>query len=505
MATELKLNEDDDNQNPSLSGPMASAGGASGAAGAAASRPTTPSGRPNVQQYLQANQGAGQKLAAGIQSEAQKRADQAASATERGRKELDTQSNPLNQSLGDEGDQKIKTAFKDPQALLNQQGQLDQNNQLAQDWKRYQTEGFKQDIGNLSSTMAEQQAALQNQAGQYNQWQQGASTEAGRFNLLRDTFGQPNYSRGQQKLDQLFLQAQPGVARTLQQDLSAKGKAVQSGVEALDADTEARIAALTGLSSARADQIKNLLASGVDASALEADMTGRGFQDISASSQQRLLDAQGRATQATGIQDRLASRNLSAADVAGLGFGSDGMPLYGVNLGNYISGSGSNPTLAGAADANEFARYRALQQLSGDTTGDIYGGAEAGGGWNPYQFDKSAAQSAVDAARNNLETVRFNELKQQVANNPFNTVGGHGAHLRSAAAAATTPEQLQAAMQTFMQNVAGKGGTVDQGSWDYWFNGRGMPASQYFSDLTAGRGNTLRVTPEDLEKQSKIT
>ncbi len=115
MATELQLNTDDeeDKLSTDLSAP---AGG--GPASGAPQRASTPSNKPNVQQYLQANQGAGQKLAGGIEQNIQKQAGQVERGVGETRSNLESGSQPLESKLGEQGSQFAKSSFKDPQALL---------------------------------------------------------------------------------------------------------------------------------------------------------------------------------------------------------------------------------------------------------------------------------------------------------------------------------------------------------------------------------------------------
>lgn len=59
---------------------------------------------------------------------------------------------------------------------------------------------------------------------------EATGTEAGRFGLLQTLFGKPTYTKGQQKLDQLILQADPNAAKALQE---AKGQ-TQAYQQSLD-------------------------------------------------------------------------------------------------------------------------------------------------------------------------------------------------------------------------------------------------------------------------------
>lgn len=406
MAVELKNNieEDDEQQTPSLGGPAASTSSAGTPAAARPARPAMPGNRPNIQQYLQANQGAGQKLASGITGGFQKQVNKFGEEVGKTRGALESGSRPLEQKLGDEGSQFAQSSFKDPQSLLNQQSQLDE-------FRRLQGQGYKGDISSLQQNVANQQMALQGRLAGLDESAKGSATETGRFQLLRNTFGQPNYTQGQQRLDQLFLQAQPGVNRQLQQNLQSMSGQAGQQAQAFGTDATARLEALNKLSADRAAQIAGLLKTGTDTAGLETDISGRGLEDIGVSSQQRLAQAQEAVNAVPGLRERLAKNQLTPEDLQALGLKA-GTQLYDTDLSKYITQDQRTPTLTGVADPTEFARYRALQQLAGDNSGDIFGGAAEVGGFRPYEYDVDRLNAAIQQQRNYNEVERVNAMKQ---------------------------------------------------------------------------------------------
>lgn len=470
MATEAKFNTDDEDQQETLSGVPSAVGAPAGSV--TAQRPATPSGRPNVQQYLQANQGAGQRLASGIEKNVNKDAQSLGRSVDQSRSSLQTGSNPLESKLGQQGSDFAKASFKDPQALLNQQSQLDE-------FRRLQQEGYKGDIQNLGAQTASQQQGLQNQYSNLDKRVGQAGSETGRFDLLRSSLGQPNYSRGAQRLDQLFLQAQPGVNRTLQQNLKGVGAQGQQQVGAFSDEAKARLEALSGLSGQRSSEIANLLKGGTE-TGLESDLSGRGLEDIGVSSQQRLIQAQAAAEAVPGLQDRLTKNQLTAEDMQTLGLQA-GSQIYDTDLLKYITRGEHLPTITSAADPAEFARYRALQQLSGDTSGDIYGGATEAGGFSPYQFDREGLMQNASNRRDYWETTKPRELANAVTNEfgPINTPGftgltggfraagpspvaQYGANvLAPALQQATTVDEMQQILSRYDQMLSGFGLNMD--------------------------------------------
>lgn len=506
MATELKFKQDEeDQQQTALTGPSSPSEASSGQEGStpspqAPSRGAMPAKRPNVQQYLQANQGAGQRLAGGIEQKTQKQAQEVGRGISQAGEQLQASSRPLEQDLGEQGSQKIQTAFRDPANILKQQEQLDQ-------FRRLSGRGYEQDIGKVGEVASQQKQALGAQVNQLGQTADLSGTEGGRFELLRQTYGQPNYTRGQQRLDQLFLQAQPGAARELRQNLQNIQQQQGQQLNAFDTAAQAKLAALNQLSGARADEWQRLLSGGTSAD-LESDITQRGLGDIASSSQARLAEAQERAKTAQGIQDRLASRQLSPEEIINLGLQS-GQSVYDVNMNEYLRGTDFNPTLAGAASPEEFARYRALRQLAGDTSNDIFGGAEAGGTWNPYQVDLEGLKSQLDARKQYYEQDLLNQTRDAYLASTQGASGGYfGAspelramqqQYQEGIKTAKSAEDIERAMQNYARNYltrygGGQGvnpdGTVVQSEFDYMF-GQNDPLRKYIDTVKKQRQNVV--------------
>lgn len=168
---------------------------------------STGSGRfTNLSKYLNANQGAGDRLASGISSNLDKQ-----NAGEK--RELNTQAGDVRagieaaQNKVNTGNQYVNQVNS---ANFNAQDVAGDQNKL-QDFTNYRTNQAV-DTNTLNNQANTAQTTGQNLQAQQQQQLQNASTEQGRFNLLKQAFGggtvyQNPYSTGQQKLDQLFLQA----------------------------------------------------------------------------------------------------------------------------------------------------------------------------------------------------------------------------------------------------------------------------------------------------------
>lgn len=479
MATEVNFNKDDEDENLASGGAPADAstGGMAGAGGATAAttagaRPTTPSGRPNIKQYLNANQGAGQSLAGGIQSKTQAKAGEVEKGINEGRTQLEASTNPLQSKLGEEGQNVIKTAFQDPSKILQQQDQLSQFNQL-------KNKGFAGDISNVNTAAQQKQQELQGQVGQLTGAADMAGTEGGRFELLRNTFGQPNYTRGQQKLDQLFLQAQPGAAKDLQTNLQGISQQQSQNLSGLSSEAQAKINALTGLSDQRAQQWQDLYTGGANADVLDQDLSSRGISDIDANSQKRLAQGQADVAWASGARERLANNQATQEDIDRLQLQDvQGKSLYDTKINNYLNQGDREATMAGTADADEVARYRALQQLAGgeDT---LFGGAQDIGGFKAFDFDKDKLTSDLSANKQKREVGDINAVIDQMRSSGYFGGASSGGGMRSAdpgaidrqntgryltglqqgvASGQITPEDYYNQVERTLNNVWGTGG-----------------------------------------------
>lgn len=189
----------------------------------------------NIQSYLNANKGAGQKLAQGVGNQVQKTLDpvktQAQQYNDQVRQGIQSAQNTLQQGQGQLG--QLKQIGSNIQANTGDQfyGQdkdlginsFTQSPSFSDFQRIQQGQGVNEDQLNL------QQQAFANQANQYNQLSQEqanlAGNESGRFDLLKKSFGgnvNPKYTSGQQRLDQLFLARQGlgGLRQDLKQNIN---------------------------------------------------------------------------------------------------------------------------------------------------------------------------------------------------------------------------------------------------------------------------------------------
>lgn len=480
MAYEYKFNDEDDDKTgqPPESANSAPLGG-TGALGAQASpgiqtRPTTPSGRPNAQQYLQANQGAGANLASGIEKTVSGQAAKVQSGIDSARNQLNSSSRPLETSLGSQAQTNINQAFQNPADILKQK------NQLAE-FTKLRDQGYAGDINALGANQAAANQANQAQVNQLGQTTGLGNTEAGRYQLLRQSFGQPNYTTGQQRLDQLFLQAQPGVNRGLQNNLADTQKHVLNGYSSLGTDTQAKLDALNAMSKGNSKAISNLFLNGNTTNPNQL-----GIRGIESDAQQRYAADQARAAQLPDILARIKNNTVTQEDLQTLGAGKDlsiGQSLYDVDLSNYINQAAPSETLAQAVTPEEFARYNALQQLANNPTQNVFGTATQAGGYDPYGFRGAEFGNQLNQVRTNYEQTRPQELLQSF----MNTITGRRSAMEGADKgdyrSARNPEvwnPMIKELQPLLQNL----NQVDANTLLTSLN-------QGFSHMAPGLGNSL--------------
>lgn len=192
----------------------------------------------NLQQYLNANKGSGQKLASGIGSNIQKQIDPAKKdSQEYGSKVAQgIQSAQQNLQLGSEGLGQLKNIGTNIQNNTGGDNYGKDNDlgieSFTSNPNYNQFKGIQVGQGVNENQLNAYQQTLSNAANQYGNVTNSAlnnlGSEGGRFQLLKDTYGgnaNPGYNRGQQRLDQLFLK-QDGIG----------GLTKQVGQEAQSAD-----------------------------------------------------------------------------------------------------------------------------------------------------------------------------------------------------------------------------------------------------------------------------
>ena len=387
---------------------------------APASAPTSPnqarapqgSGRfSNLRRYIDANKQyneAGGGISGKIQEQSQKRLSGIREGIESQKTQAQNQYNQLQGAINQQGQQLQTQAFQDPRAFL-------QNQQNVQEFQKLRTGGYAQDVNQLGSNANQFVPNIEQLQGQA----QAAGTEAGRFSLLRDRFSQPNYTTGQQRLDQLLLQATPGSARSLRtglESLAQQGQQLQSGLES---DITGKRSELGNIVTQRQEAINNLLRQGVDASGIESDLTGRGYEDINLDVQNRFNQLQQNLP--TEYQNILAAAqanaNTQGVDLSQLTGLESGTNLYNLDLANYlpnletVQGRLAQATPEQLLQQQEFDRLEALSQLAGIQGPNIQ--ADQIGQFTPYEFDRQRFLADQGTRKRDYENY-LNQIKESL-------------------------------------------------------------------------------------------
>lgn len=500
MATVAQFNQDPNQQQQNQGGGgtvinSTGGGGATGvqgsqpsAGGGAYSPPRTPiAGAPNIQQYLNANQGAGQQLAGSIQGNVQNQANQLQQNTNTYNQSLQSQYyDPLQNQIGGQGAQQaISTAFQNPQGLLDaynaQQAQTsgqtlnsDQQNAL-QNYNQYQQfqnlnngSGYNQAISSYGTAGQQAGQQLQGQLSNLQQTANQANTEMGRTGLLQQSVGNANYNPGQQTLDSLLLQASPGVTNQLQQNLGGIVNQANQGVTGFGNDIQSKMKALQGLATQTQQGIQSQF--GGELGNIAGNVANE-YNTAKSGQTPAYQDATKAFTSNTFTPEQLKQFGLSS-----------GQRTWGMTPEQIMNAAGLGPSALNAADKGgnaqvatpeEFARYNALNQLAGSNPGttlqnSIFGSATQAGTYNPLNFNNQSLTNAI------------NQRQQAVLGGDFtNAISGtqtalrnlsHGGYTNGMAndfagslGQAKTPQQAQQMVQQYIQrmenaNGAGRGG-----------------------------------------------
>lgn len=351
----------------------------------------------NLQKYLQANQGAGQRIAGQVGdrlgSGLQKQQEQAQSYNQKLGQAVSQAQQGAQQGAGYlEQLRTMGTQLQQPEGATATQAasQALGAQQFAQSPQFSQYQAFQQGRGVDEALLAQRQQAAQQGAQALltgaQQAQQQLGSEGGRFNLLRQTFGgaaRPDYTTGQQRLDQLFLTGGGGLGQ-VQQDVSGRVKAAQ------DLARQAGLARqdVSGLTT----QEQQLMG---DIQQQAMSNVGSYENLLRQQMEERKAEA---ATLGPQLQEQLGKDYLTPEQAATLGV-SD---LAGTNLldldllhGGYLSSQMRTPTVAGTTTGEQAQRYSALRNILGQQEGGLFSPDTEVGTYTPYEFDRERLEKDI--------------------------------------------------------------------------------------------------------------
>lgn len=328
---------------------------------------TSGSGRfTNLNKYLNANQGAGSRMASGIESRINQtnepkktEAETSASAVRSG-----IESSKQDLSKG-QGLQSQLSGYVNPQANSQPPAQSLQDfaSQNLNDVTRFR-QGV--DTSNLSNQLSNAQTANVNYQNQLAERQKQLGSDTGRFGLLSETYGgknRPTYGAGAQQLDNLFLQAgSQGKLDALNRSLIQQQQANQAQLGALQGTSATDLSNLQTGYKGLASDLTNTLATGqqnqVAAAEARAEEVNKTRED-----QQNYLKEQFENLR-TGGQVDTGFLNMMGIDPTQALMNINKDPNF--NVSNYIKMNATN--LIGAnqlANAQQRADYNALANLAG--------------------------------------------------------------------------------------------------------------------------------------------
>lgn len=369
----------------------------------------------NIQSYLDANKDQADAMGSKISSNIENKGSEAKSAVE-----------GFSSSAP-------KVAEYDPNAALGRVTSL--SDQEKQDYRTQRQTGGYSGPDSLEQTQG--YADTQKKATEAAQLVKNAGTEQGQQQLLKDTYARPNYSAGQNKLDQVLLQGSQGSKAALE---SAASK--YSNLDQLFNQAQQDVGAGINASKTQALSNKEKIAAAEKAA----------MENLINHIQQRATE-QNAANQAliSRAQQDVQDETLAGDIMAQLGL-NEGQNLFDLNLGNYLNTDATQVGLNQAANADERAKYAALANLFEDQSMnkiDDNGKAINPISFNKEQFGKDVAskQAAYEQAFNTVDlsgplraadnrmlgtaktpaeiTAKLASLKQMAANDPqFGAVMG---------------------------------------------------------------------------------
>ncbi len=292
-------------------------------------------------------------------------------------------------------------------------------------------------LGSAYGTAAQGKVQKAAQAGQ------ALQSEGGRFALLDNYFGRPNYSMGEKSLDNLLVQNAPGVA--------AKSQLIGGETKKLSRDAGQTEQSLNNLAASNRQATQ-------DTAKNTKDYLGNanaGFQkDLDQRYQQYKSDTD--ASNAA-MRSDLADNAWDQKTMAAFGV-TPGTALWGVNAGSYLQ---DNPkaSLGQFASDQDYAKYLAMEQLAGEDPSYLSAAdrdkAGTGAAMGSYTVDQPRFQSdvqqghmaynsAIQGLHDDIDSTIQKEYDRGVKFEPGGT--GYNAVM---ALKSLDPQAMQAALDAF--------------------------------------------------------
>lgn len=386
----------------------------SGGASAALAAPPGPGGQPaaqpkasgftNIQKYIAANKGAGEKLAGRIGQDVERSEGEVNKAVQdtgtfgnqiQAEKDRIAQASGFAQQLG-----------QDPTQLTADPNKLNAFTQL----RTGQTAA-----GNIQQGGQAAFDTAQNKLNTLNQQAQLVGTEPGRFQMLQQALGRPTYNKGQQRLDQLLVQSGGGgVLGNLQKQATNAAQQATGTLGTAQQGFQTGLGEVGTQAEAAKQQLLGALGGLDDPNTPDVDESKGAFgglqQGLRTKQQEFINQNQ---TLKDAIQSGLGGENslykdqFSSDALRSLGL-TQGQSLYDLNLAELVQPKFERGmvTEQSVATPEQLARYNALASLSGSNPS--YLNSQQVGTAQGLQVDPTQLQEALGRA----QTRAADEFKQ---------------------------------------------------------------------------------------------
>lgn len=320
----------------------------------------------------------------------------------------------------------VNQAANDPYGFLQNNPNGFQQVQAAENAQYTGPKGFEdlsggQNLNNLNT----QNANLNSLAKQ-------TQTQSGQYGLLKQMFGSPSYTAGQQSLDQSIMNSAPGAQQQFSKARQTAAQAQQGlGVAEQQAQQQA--------------QQNNQLAQQVSSNAKST--LNNAVSGVNSGIQNNLNKAiQSQKDLVTRAQNEIASGQISPEVYAALGGDKSGLAtgqyLYGANPADFIT-KGIDPTAQQVATSTDYNKIQALNQLLGKNANEnsssflqgfndpsLAGTAGTGVNFNQAQLQNQIQAGKASYDRNvsglqNEYNNNLNTVNSQIANLIFHQGGGN--------------------------------------------------------------------------------
>lgn len=205
-------------------------------------------------------------------------------------------------------------------------------------------------------------------------WNEALQNEAGRGTLLNEFYGRPNYSSGQNKLDQLIIQNNPS-AKSQFATLKPRWSEIESALETSKMESASQAAG----AKVATDEAKSSAEAALDES--KSNLRNKLEEKIN---QYRTEGS----TQRSHVFDDLSDDVLSDASLETTGLAS-GANLYDLNLRDYLGQyDPERATMNNVASQDDLAQHNALKELMGGIDPGLINDPEQVGSYSHSFFDR---------------------------------------------------------------------------------------------------------------------